>query len=192
MSQINPGQSPNPNGSPVQAGTLFTGPILAGNVKDSDGSGTLAGLGGSSGSANVGYAVMAQSEAITQATNGTVAGLYTTGIVIPAQSKILRITVDVTAAWSGGASTMGVGASAGTTAATAFTAATGVAGGTTPAKVAAVPATAAQLANWDNVSNATFQTVAPQDVQIVVQSANTGTGLGVITVEYIPGINLAR
>lgn len=192
MSQINPGQSPNPNGSPVQAATLLTGPLLAGNVKDSDGSGTLAGLGGSSGTANVGYSVMAQSEAFTQATNGTVAGLYTTGIVIPAQSKILRITVDITTVWSGGATTMGLGTTAGTTAATALTTATGVQGSTANVKVVAAPSTAAQMANWDNVSNATFQAGGPQDIQVVILSANTGTGLGVITVEYIQGINLAR
>ena len=35
--------------------TVFTGPVLAGNVLNSDGSGTLAGAGGSSGIQNVGF-----------------------------------------------------------------------------------------------------------------------------------------
>ena len=54
--------------------TTFTGPIKAGNVLQSDGTGNLAGVGGYNGTANVGFAVMAQSQAITQATNGTDAG----------------------------------------------------------------------------------------------------------------------
>src|ERR1700742_3854741 len=106
MSDINGGQSPNPNGSPIQPGSTFTGPVLAGGVIHSDGTGTLAALGGTAGTANVGYAVMAQSAVITQATNGTVAGVFTTSIVIPAQSQILRIRLMVTTAWTGGATTM--------------------------------------------------------------------------------------
>lgn len=190
MSDINGGQSPNPNGSPIQPGTTFTGPVIIGNVPHSNGSGTLAALGGSNGTANAGYAVCAQAEVITQATNGTVAGLYTTGIVIPAQSKILRITLTVTTAWTGGATTMGLGASAGTTADTALTTATGVQG-STAGNVSAAPSTTAQIANWDNVSNATFQAGGPTDIQIAVQSGNTGSGVGTLVVEYIPGINLA-
>ena len=190
MSDINGGSAyPNPNGSPIQPGTSVTGPLIAGNVLHSDGSGVPAALGGSNGLANAGYAVMAQAEVITQATNGTVAGLYTSGIVIPAQSKILRITLTVTTAWSGAATTMGVGAGAGTTAATALTTATGVQG-STAGPVSAAPSTTAQIANWDNVSNSTFQTT-PTDIQIVVQSGNTGNGVGTLVVEYIPGINLA-
>ena len=189
MSDINGGFSPNANGSPIQPGTTFTGPLIAGGVMHSDGSGTLAGLGGSSGLANAGYAVMSQSEVITQATNGTVAGLYTSGIVIPAQSKILRITLMVTTPWTGGATTMGAGATAGTTAATALTTATGIQG-STAGPVSAAPSTAAQIANWDNVSNSTFQTT-PTDMQIAIQSGNTGNGVGTLTVEYQQGINLA-
>jgi hypothetical protein len=187
---INGGQSPNPAGSPIQPGTLFTGPVLAGGVVHSDGTGNLAALGGTSGTANVGYVVMAQSMPITQATNGTVAGLFTTSIVLPAQSKIDAIKLMVTTAWSGGATTMGIGATAGTTAATAFTTATGVQG-STAGLVTATPTTTAQIANWDNVSNATFQTGGPVDVQISVLSANTGTGVGTLTITYIQGINLA-
>lgn len=190
MSDVNGGFSPNPNGSPIQPGTTFAGPILSGNVVHSDGTGNLAGLGGTTGKANVGYANLSQSEVITQATNGTVAGLYTTGIVIPAQSQIHSIKLMVTTVWSGGATTMGIGATAGTGAATAFTTAAAVSGAAL-GQITVTPGTAAaQIANWDNTSNATFQTV-PQDVNIVVQSANTGTGVGTLTVTYSPGINLA-
>jgi hypothetical protein len=190
VSDINGGLSPNPNGSPPLPGSSFSGPLIAGNILHSDGSGTLAGLGGTSaGTANAGYAVMAQSAVVTQATNGTVAGVFNSTIVIPAQSQILDIHFMVTTVWSGASPDFSIGATAGTTAATAFTAATqtGVALG----KLTFVPTTAAQIANWDNISNVTFQTGGPVDVQIQVDSANTGTGVGTITVIYLQSINLA-
>jgi hypothetical protein len=183
---VNGGQSPNPNGSPIQPGTTFTGPVLAGGVFHSDGSGNLAALGGQSGTANVGYAVMAQSAVITQT-----ASALPTVIVIPAQSQILRITLMVTTAWTTGTTTLGIGTTAGTTNATALTTATGVQG-STPGPVAAAPSTTAQIANWDNVSNATFQAGGPQDVQIEVTSGGgAGAGVGTLTVEYLQGINNA-
>lgn len=187
---VNGGNYPNPNGSPIFPGTTFTGPLLADSVIHSDGSGALAGLGETNlGTANVGYALMAQSAVITQATNGSVAGVFLTPIVIPAQSQIIGIQLMVTTDWTGGTTTMEIGASAGTTAATAFSAA-GVAGGTA-GLVQITPTTAAQIANWDNTSNATFQTGGPVDVQIQVTSANTGSGVGTLTVQYLQGINLA-
>jgi hypothetical protein len=159
--------------------TTFTGPIKAGNVLNSDGTNTLAGAGGDSGMANVGFAVMAQSEAITQATNGASAGVYTTEIVIPANSQILSIDLLVSAIWSGAASTLGIGT---TVSATALTAAGAVAGGT-KGVVAANPGTVdAAIANWRDVG--------ADDIRILVTSTNTGTGVGVLTVTYIQSNNL--
>ena len=161
------------------AETVFTGPIKAGNVLQSDGSGTLAGVGGTTGTANVGYAVMAQSEVITQATNGSSAGVYTTGIVIPADSQILSITLLVTTAWTGTASTLGIGTTA---SATALTAAGAVAGGT-KGLVSANPGTVdAAIANWKDVGTT--------DIKVVVTSTNTGSGVGVLTVTYIQSNSL--
>jgi len=161
------------------ADTVFTGPIKAGNVLQSDGTGNLAGVGGSSGTANVGYAVMAQSEVITQATNGSSAGVYTTSIVIPAQSQILSMALMVTTAWTGAAKTLGVGDTA---SATAFTAAAAV-DGSTAGRITILPGTGAtQIGNWDNVGNT--------DVRINFTSTNTGSGVGTFHVTYIQGINL--
>jgi len=159
--------------------TTFTGPIQAGNVLQSDGTGNLAGVGGYNGTANVGYCVMAQSQIVTQATNGTVAGVYTTNIVIPAQSQILSITLAVSTGWTGTAKTLGIGDTA---SATAFTTATAV-DGTTAGFVAVTPGTGAtQIANWQDVGDT--------DVQIVVTSTNTGSGVGSLTVTYIQSNNL--
>ena len=182
INDIQPGFYPNPNGSPVFPATTFTGPLLAGNVIASDGTGNLAGLGNTAGTQNLGYVVMAQSAVVTQASGGA-------DITIPAQSQILSIVMMVTTAWSGVAKTFSIGATAGTTAATAFSAAT--VDGTNIGRVSISPTTAAQIANWDNISNATFQTGGPTDVQILVGSTNTGTGVGTLHVSYLQGINLA-
>jgi hypothetical protein len=192
MSDINGGAGyPNANGSPIFPGTTFTGPLIAGNIPHSDGSGTLAALGGTGGgTANAGYVVMAQTQVVTQAASaGNAAGVFTTTIVIPAQSKIDAIKMMVTTAWTGGGTTFEIGSTAGTTAATAFSAA-GIAGGTA-GLVTVSPTTTAQIANWDNTSNATFQAGGPVDVQIQITSANTGSGVGTLTVTYIQGCNLA-
>jgi hypothetical protein len=188
---INGGQSyPNPAGSPIGPGTHTTGPFLAGGVIHSDGTGNLAALGGTSGTANVGYVIMHQAQVVTQAASaGQSAGVFVTTLVLPAQSQIINVQMMVTTAWTGASTTFEIGATAGTTAATAFAAA-GVQG-STAGLVVVSPTTTAQIANWDNVSNATFQSAGPVDVQIVVTSANTGSGVGTLAIAYAQGINLA-
>ena len=80
--------------------STFSGPIKAGPIKFTTGT-TLG-----QDVANVGNVVLAQSEAVTQATNGGSAGVYTSNIVIPAGSIITDIELYVTAIWSGVASTL--------------------------------------------------------------------------------------
>lgn len=174
--------STNPgNGSPAVPGTSVAGPLLAGTVANSDGTTNLAGIGGTSGVANRGFVRMAQSCVCTQATNDGVAGQFACPIVIPAQSQIVGIKVNVTTALTGGATTLGIGSSA---SATAFTAANAVVTSGALGQVSVTPGTGAtQIGNWDNVGN--------QDVQLVVLSTNTGSGVFTLTVEYIPQINLA-
>lgn len=148
--------------------THFTGPLIVGSILNSDGSGTLG-----SGVANAGYCLMAQSQVVTQASGATT-------IVIPAQSKITRVTLMVTTVWDGVASTLGVGTTA---SATALTAAGAVAGGTA-GLITVTPGTGAtQIGNWDNVGNT--------DIKIALTSTNTGNGVGTLCVEYIQAINLA-
>ena len=178
---ITGGQVTQTNGNPVFPGSQFTGPGLSGNVFNSDGTNNLAGVGETSGTANVGYMSMNQSCVITQATNTGSAGQFACPIVIPAQSQIKSIKLMVTTAWSGASANLTVGTSA---AAAAFTATNAVTGSGTLGQQTVSPGTSlTQIANWDNVGT--------QDVQIVVLSANTGNGVGTLSVEYIQGINLA-
>lgn len=176
-----PGALTQPNGSPALPATEFQGPLIVGGVLASDGTGNLAGVGGTIGTCNQGYVAMVQACVITQATNDGVAGQFACPIVIPAQSQIRAITLMVTTAWTGGATTLGIGTGA---SATALTAANAVVTSGALGKVTIVPGTGAtQIGNWDNVGT--------QDVQIVVLSTNTGSGVGTLTVDYTQGINLA-
>lgn len=176
------GQSTQPNGSPAKATTDLTGPIIAGNILRSDGTGNLAGVGAiNGGTANAGYTAMVQACVITQASNDGTTGQFACPIVIPAQSQIRAITLMVTTAWTGGATTLGIGTGA---SATALTAANAVVTSGALGKVTITPGTGAtQIGNWDNVGT--------QDIQIVVLSTNTGSGVGTLTVDYTQGINLA-
>src|SRR5271155_1483133 len=88
--------APNPNGSPAVPGSSFAGPLLAGTIPHSDGSGNLAGVGGTTGTANRGYVHETQSCVCTQATNTGTAGQFACPIVIPAQSQITAIKIMVT------------------------------------------------------------------------------------------------
>jgi hypothetical protein len=154
--------------------STFSGPVRAGPIKFTTGT-TLG-----QDVANTGSVILGQTETVTQATNGGSAGVYTSNIVIPAGSIITAIQFYVTTAWSGVATTLGVGTSA---LATAFTAAGAVAGGTV-GLVQVTPGT-------DATRTGAFINVGTTDVRIVLTSTNTGSGVGTLVVAYIQpgGIN---
>ena len=146
--------------------TTFTGPVKAGNILNTSGS-TLG-----TDVANVGFVVMAQSSAVTQASSAT-------SIVLPANSQIISIDVMVTTAWTGAATTFGVG----TTASATFLTAAGALDGAAIGPLSATPGTdATRAGNWNDVGTT--------DRKIAVTSTNTGSGVGVITVTYVQARNL--
>ena len=149
--------------------TVFTGPVLAGNVLNSDGSGSLAGVGGSSGTQNVGFCTMTQVDSITQSSTAAA-----TDIVIPAQSQIIDIRVAVTTGWSGG--TLSIGTSA-----TSNELASAIAAASLVQGMYIVPVTSL-IAAWNNTSST-------QDVQIYVKSSAGTAGVGKLIVTYLQGIN---
>jgi hypothetical protein len=149
--------------------TTFTGPIRAGNILNT--SGTTLGQDVK----NVGSVVMVQTYPITQALTATALG---TTIVLPANSHVLNIQMLVTTVWNGATTTFSIGTSA--------TATELVVGGAGSAigLVALNPGTdATRTANWDDIGTT--------DKRIFVLSANTGTGVGTITVRYIQAHDLA-
>lgn len=146
--------------------TTFTGPIKAGDIVNTSGS-TLG-----SDVRNTGWVLMAQSSAVTQASGAT-------DIVIPADSQIVSIDVMVTTAWTGAASTFGVG----TTASATFFTAAGALTASAVGPLSASPGTdATRAGNWNDVGTT--------DRKIAVTSTNTGSGVGVITVTYLQARNL--
>ena len=148
--------------------TTFSGPIRAGDISDT--TGTTIGTN----VRNVGNVVMVQTFPITQA--GTATALATP-IVLPANSHILNMQMVVTAAWSGAATTFSVGTSA-----TSTELVSGAAGGTIGVIGLNPGSDATRTANWDD--NGTVGS------QIYVLSANTGTGVGTLTVRYIQAHDL--
>jgi len=149
--------------------TVFTGPVLAGNVLNSDGTGNLAGVGGSDGTQNVGFCTMTQIAAITQSATAAA-----TTIVIPAQSQIIDIRVAVTTGWSGGTLSIGTNSTSNQLA-SAIAAASLVQG------MYIVPVTSL-IAAWNNTSST-------QDVQIWVKSSAGTAGVGELIVTYLQGVN---
>lgn len=149
--------------------TTFTGPIRAGDILQT--SGTTLGKDVK----NVGSVVMVQTVPITQALTATALG---TTIVLPDNSHILNMQMVVTTVWSGAATTFSVGTSA-----TSTELVSGAAGGTIGV-IGLTPGTdATRTANWDDTGTT--------DKRIFVLSANTGTGVGTLTVRYIQAHDLA-
>ena len=148
--------------------TTFTGPIRAGNILNT--SGTTLGQNVK----NVGSVVMVQVYPITQALSAT--ALATT-IVLPANSHILNMQMIVLTAWDGAATTFSVGTSA-----TSTQLVSGAAGGTIGVIGLNPGSDATRTANWDDTGTA--------DKRIFVLSANTGAGVGTLTVRYIQAHDL--
>lgn len=155
--------------------TTFTGPIRAGNIINT--SGTTLGTD----VANVGYVVMSQSSALTQAANGSnAAGIYSTSIVIPANSQIISINVLVTTAWDGVAKTINVGTDS---TATQLAVAGDNDFSTTVGLKTIIPGN-------DATRTGLWVDVGTTDVRIWTKSTNTGAGVGVITVNYVQARDL--
>jgi hypothetical protein len=149
--------------------TTFTGPIRAGDIINT--SGTTLG----SNVKNVGSVVMVQHYPITQALTATALG---TTIVLPDNSHILNMQMVVTTVWSGAATTFSVGTSA-----TSTELVSAAAGGTIGVIGLSPGTDATRTANWDDTGTT--------DKRVFVLSANTGTGVGSLTVRYIQAHDLA-
>lgn len=149
------------------ATTTFSGPLRAGDIRNTTGT-TLG-----SDVSNVGNVVLSQTANITQTT-----GLLT-DIVIPANSTIIDIKIYVRTAWTGAATTFGIGTSVSDTALTAAGAVSASAIG----PVTASPGT-------DATRNGTWVDVGTTDIRVKIVSTNSGSGVGTVVVSYIQNLNL--
>lgn len=137
--------------------TTFSGPVKAGTVREGSG-------------ANVGFTYMAQTANWTQSTTAA-----DTGIIIPANSQILEIKINITTA------TTTANISMGTTSA-ADELFTGLAAG-----AAANVFKYGTLGTHSDTS--TWANVGSSDVSIFIDFSAGTAGAGFVTVEYIQGIN---
>jgi len=122
-------------------------------------------------SANVGTLVCAQSAAILEISTEA-----DTGIIIPANSQIINMYVLVQTAWDGGTNTLDVGVS-----------------GNADLYVDGLPVTV--LGNHRATAaysgtEANWRDVGTSDVTIYIDSVATGSGAGVLTVQYLQNRNL--
>jgi len=121
-------------------------------------------------SANVGFLVAAQSAAILEISTEA-----DTGIIIPANSQIINMYVLVQTAWDGGTNTLDVGVS-----------------GNPDLYVDGLPVTV--LGNHRATAaysgtEANWRDVGTSDVTVYIDSVATGSGAGVLTVQYLQNRN---
>ena len=150
------------------ANTTFSGPILAGGIKNTTGSTVGSDM------KNTGYVLMSQTEKITQA-----AASSTTDIIIPAKSQLVSADLYVSVVWSGAATTAGLGYVGD---ATAFTAALAIAGGTLGIIKITAGANKARVDAWADVGDT--------DRRLLLTYNNLGSGEGWITVTYIQAVDV--
>ena len=150
------------------ANTTFSGPILAGTIKNT--TGTTVGTD----MKNTGQVLMSQTEAVTQA-----ATTSTTNIILPANSQLVYAKLFVSVVWNGAATTAGLGYVGD---ATAFTAAGGIAGGTLGIVDIAPGANKARVDAWADIGST--------DRRLLLTYNNTGTGVGWLSVGYIQNANV--
>jgi len=148
--------------------TTFSGPIKAGTIKDT--TGTTVGTD----MKNVGQVLMVQSAAITQSTTAAASG-----IVIPANSQIVEMSVYVTTAWDN-SSTLNIG-----TTSTSTELATGIVVTVVEKIKLASQATITDSDAWEDIGST--------DVKIFTDSSATtsDTGVATLTVTYVQNNNLA-
>ena len=150
------------------ANTTFSGPILAGTIKNT--TGTTVGTD----MKNTGQVLMSQTEAVTQA-----ATTSTTNIILPANSQLVYAKLFVSVVWNGAATTAGLGYVGD---ATAFTAAGGIAGGTLGIIEITAGANKASVDAWADIGST--------DRRLLLTYNNTGTGVGWLSVGYIQNANV--
>ena len=152
------------------ANTTFSGPIRAGNIRNTNGTTVGTDV------ANVGYVVMMQTHTMDLSGGAIAAGA--TNMVIPANSKIITVVVDLSTA-----ANVTTNLSVGDTVGGATTILNTLASGTT-AGLKTITTQGGGTGEWANTGTA--------DLKLTVTgSAATTAGIAVITVMYAQAYNTA-
>tara|TARA_R110000796_G_scaffold97707_3_gene204904 strand:- start:20 stop:490 length:471 start_codon:yes stop_codon:yes gene_type:complete len=152
------------------ANTTFSGPIRAGNIRNTNGTTVGTDV------ANVGYVVMMQTHTMDLSGGAIAAGA--TNMVIPANSKIITVVVDLSTA-----ANVTTNLSVGDTVGGATTILNTLASGTT-AGLKTITTQGGGTGEWANTGTA--------DLKLTVTgSAATTAGIAVITVMYAQAYNAA-
>jgi len=149
--------------------TTFSGPIRAGNIRNTTGTSVGSDI------ANVGYVVMTQQH-VMDISNGAVAA-EATNIVIPASSKIVNVIIDLEAAAN---TTTNI--SVGTAGGAATTIINALASGTTVG-IKALGASGGGTLTWKDTGSSDIKLTA-------TSSAACNAGSVVITVMYAQAFNV--
>jgi hypothetical protein len=148
--------------------TTFSGPVLAGGIKNTTGSTVGTNM------KNTGYVLMSQTEAVDQT-----AVTSLTNIIIPANSQLVTAQLYVSVVYNGVATTTSLGYVG---SAAAFTAAGAIAGAAIGIIDITAGAVKAKVDAWADVGTT--------DRRLLLTQANVGTGVGWLTVTYIQNVNV--
>lgn len=163
--------------------TTFSGPVKAGSRRqtiptyDRD---TVPGTIAVTALPNAGYAICSQSAAVEQSTLEA----DVVDIVLPAYSMITSMQVIVTTAWTT-TPTFRVGLTSDTGSQVAITGATTV----SAVGVYAFVPDSGSVGDWKNI-NSDAGITDGNSVAIQTDSGSAGDGRGILTINYIPGLNL--
>tara|TARA_R110000787_G_scaffold56361_5_gene129618 strand:- start:490 stop:960 length:471 start_codon:yes stop_codon:yes gene_type:complete len=146
------------------ANTTFSGPIRAGNIRNTVGTTVGTDV------ANVGYVIMGQGTVVTLTNQN--AATYQTNMVIPANSRIVNVIVDLSTAAN---TTTNI--SIGDTVGGNTTIVNALASGTS-AGLKTITTQGGGTGEWDNIGTTDLKLT-------VTSSANTTTGIVNITVMYM-------
>jgi hypothetical protein len=176
----------NPHAETYQGSTRFSGPVKAGTrwqdwytYDHTDLTGLSVGD-----FPNAGYVVCSQSAAVEQTADGGV--MKSAPIILPAGSISVSMQLIATVAWSGGDKTIQIvvrqdaGTNQSLTPATAI-AAVGV--------YSLLPDSLQRTSRWKNIN---YDAGISDNISVDVGylGVNSGTGRGILTINYVPGLNL--
>jgi|TARA_R100001460_G_scaffold93817_1_gene135826 hypothetical protein len=159
----------------IMATSSFSGPLKAGNIRTDTGT-TVGSL------RNVGFVSMTQSSGLLTQAALSAGSFVDTGLVLPANSRIIEINFLCLVAFNGAADTLNVGDG---TDLDYYVAAEAIGSAGNHRVTAAKTGIAV---GWADISGAATNNVGT-DVKISANASNTGAGTGYLSITYLQNFN---